>query len=146
MLADGVVLVGANLVLRSVFEVGNSDVVARGGQQYPARLRQRPYPFEQRLALSGEGGGKQAVVGLVQGQAIEAIPGKAQGQGVIDAGTLEHRTNDLGTDTVDTVITGKVLIIHRHIEGREILGQQYHFVIGWQLCTGSTGAQEKPKQ
>jgi hypothetical protein len=122
---------------------GHAEVVAGRGEQHPAGLGDRPDPLEQRLALGGEGGGEQAVVGLVQGQAVEAIPGEAQGQGVVDAGTLEHLAHDIGADAVDAVVAGEVLVVHRHVEGREVLGQQHHLVVRRQLRMGETAAEQQ---
>ncbi|MNG00080.1 hypothetical protein D3C84_830030 [compost metagenome] len=146
MLADRIVLVGADLVLPSLLQARHTEVVAWRGQQHPAGVGNRPHPLEQRLALRGEGGGEQAIVGLVQGQAVQPVPGETQTQAVIDLGTLEHGPDDLGADPVDAVVTGEVLVVDRHIERREVLGQQHHLVAIGQLGMGRAGTEQKAEQ
>jgi len=64
------------------------------------------------------------VVRLLQRHAVDALPGEAQRQGVVDAGTLEHLAHDVRGDTADVFIAGEVLAVSRHVVRREVLRQQ----------------------
>src|SRR5690606_2815981 len=104
---------------------------------------QRPDPLEQRFALGGEGGREQTLVGLLQHLLVDSVPGKAQREAVIDAGALEQLANDVGVDAVNVVLGCVVLPIGRHVEGREILGQQNQLVVVGQFGSCRGGAQQQ---
>ncbi len=86
------------------------------------------------------------MVGCFHRVVVDAIPGEAQGQGVLDVGAFEHFPHDIGADASDVLVAGKVLVVVGHVEWREVFRQQHDLVVAWQFCMGEGGEQQAKQQ
>ena len=72
--------------------------------------------------------------------AVNAVPGRAQRQAVIDSGTFENFSYGVGADALNFVAAGEILVVRPHVERREVIGLQDDFVVVRQLGMGNADA------